>query len=418
MVRMKLANIFLILSSVLASLILAEIMLGLLVRPSNTSSGEIFGRQLPPLRVIPPNLVADIETKVSRDGDDWREAHLVNGKELTFGDLNGIMREDEYLGHAPLENAVSANGWWQSNDLGARSRKAFLDERPDPAERAIFFGDSYTHGSRVPQEETFVYFLDKRVPDVQAVNFGADGYGIGQAFLRYQTLKDKLAHDRVVLVLVPAADLWREINVIRYIARGWKSYKVNPRFIFEQNELRLVPSPYKNLQELLNDNRTGMRDSLRQHLLRYDAFYFSARYESTPIFDFSVGFRLIKRAWAQQQYKVLMKNLARTDSEAMILAREIVKAMERMVNAFGARFTFVILPGPGDTVRYLNDSNYRNEWRAMAHFLCAGVNDSHDLMQDFKSTSPDRFDLGYDGSHFGPSANSLIADILARRAFR
>lgn len=417
MIRRKSGNSRLVLISTLSSLILAELILSFMVQESDASSGVLFGIELPPMKPIPPGYSAPDAEEIERRAAQWYESLIVGEKKITFGDLHGIMREDEFTGYAPLENSVSVNGWWQTNELGARSQGAIVGKIPESGERAIFFGDSYTQASRVPNEETFAFFLDKRLARTEVVNFGVDGYSIGQAFLRYQSLQDKLEYDRVFLVCVPEADLWREINVLRHIARDWESYMVNPRFVFENGQLQHVPSPYSDLQELLNDNRTGLSERLRRHLQQYDSFYFKSRFESRPILDYSIIFRLVKRAWGQHQYSKLMKNLKDVGSEAMQVTLETAKSMERVVTAQNAQFSFIILPGPGDVELYLTNSQYRDEWNDMAKFLCGALNDCHDLMVDFVKAPPERFDGGYDGSHYGPSANRLIAEILAERVF-
>jgi hypothetical protein len=393
---------------------LVELVLNALESPSAWSSGAILGQELPPRRIIPSIQLPGPEERLA-SAAAWASPLVVGGRKITFGDLYGIAREDVVLGHAPLENAVSANGWWQTNGLGARARSPTPEQPPDGTTRLLLFGDSYTQGSRVPQEETYAYFLQRNSPGLEVVNFGVDGYSMGQAFLRYDILKDRLEHHEVLLVLVPAADLWREINVIRYIAEGWPSYKVNPRFVVDGGELQLVPSPYTDLSEMLSENRPHISQALRTHLRTYDRFYFPDRYEPNPLLDHSITYRLLKRWRAKRKQRELKEGLFEPDSEALQTTRKIVEAMAASAQSVGAGFALTILPGPGDTDQFVRDAEYRSRWEAMSDFLCANLSTCYDLMEEFSGLSPDTLDLGYDGSHYGPSANRAIADFLRIR---
>lgn len=399
------------------SLILIEIVLHLFVQPSELSAGRFLGKELPPMKLLPISANSGDEKRNAL----WNESYkslIVEGKRITRGDLWGILREDEFLGHAPKEDAVSVNRWWQSNDLGARSRHAISPIKSPSKERILFFGDSLTHGSRVPQEETVVFYLNEKASHIEAINFGVDGYSMGQAYLRFRTVKDKIEYDRVFLIFVPTFDLWRDINVNRYIGAGWRSYKINPRFVIENEELKLVQSPYKNLRELLDDNRPFLKPRLRNHLRKYDRFYFRSKYETTPILDMSIMFKLSKLWWSKRKEAFLWKNLKSPDSEAMQVTTKIVKSMAREVSEKGGQFSLIVLPEVEDVRRYSIDSDYKNMWDEMTSIICKGVITCFDFMKNFKDVSVQTLDKGYDGSHYGPSTNKLIADLIWKRAIQ
>ena len=83
----------------LLTLIVAELALHLLIRPSANAYGELLGIDLPPLRGRwdKPPIPGD-RSKV------W-EHLIVDGRPITIDDLWGIMREDPDLGYVPQENA-------------------------------------------------------------------------------------------------------------------------------------------------------------------------------------------------------------------------------------------------------------------------------------------------------------------------
>jgi hypothetical protein len=49
-----------------------------------------------------------------------------------------------------------------------------------------FFGDSYTENRRVQSELSFTEILGDLLPGVSVVNYGVDGYGLDQEYLRYK----------------------------------------------------------------------------------------------------------------------------------------------------------------------------------------------------------------------------------------
>jgi len=99
------------------------------VIPSPRSAGRLFGSELPPVRLIP----AEPPRPPRRD---------TQVKRVRYDDLNGIVRDDPVLGYAPREDTISTNGWWQSNNLGARDRHDTAPTVAPGTRRVLVFGDS------------------------------------------------------------------------------------------------------------------------------------------------------------------------------------------------------------------------------------------------------------------------------------
>lgn len=402
----------------LLGFVLVEVGLNYMVQPSENSSGVFLGNELPPLKPFPPGPVPQYQERITaleKNRDQWYESLIVANKKITRGDLWGIFREDELLGHVPQENARSKHGWWQSNNIGARARLDVTASKPQGKQRILFFGDSYTQGSRVPQEETFVWYLNKLAKNVEAINFGVDGYSMGQAYLRFGTLKDKLEFDRVITFIVPTADLWRDINVSRYVGGGWPSYWIFPRFIEQEATLKLIPGPYKNLQTLLDDNRENVSQRLTDHLRAYDRFYLNSWYQPTPVLDSSVMFRLAKVWWSTRKEAALSDQLKHSGSEAMRVVKKIFAVMDQEVKDKGGQFSLFVLPTYSDINKYSQQPEYKMVWDQMADDLCTGLDECFDVISEMQKISSQDLDKGYDGSHYGPSTNKRIAEFIQSR---
>ena len=109
-------NLGVLLGTSLLLLLLIEFVGRLLVAPSELSYGRLLGIELPPHVLPSPFFVPQ-----SVDRSERYKGLVIDGREITIGDLWGLTRPDARLGHAPPESTSSVNGWWKSNDLGARS---------------------------------------------------------------------------------------------------------------------------------------------------------------------------------------------------------------------------------------------------------------------------------------------------------
>jgi len=382
------------------ALLALEVALRVLVVPSAGSTGRVLGTRLPPLRLIPPE-------------PPKRPPRTVSNR-IHHDDLAGIMREDPLIGYAPREHAVSTNGWWQSNDLGARSRRDTTLDPPPDRTRVLVLGDSFASGSRVPQEDAWPSVLEATGSGLDVVNLGVDGYGVGQSLLRYRTLRERVHHDVVILTVSPRADFWREVNTLRALA-GWESWIVMPRFVLEDGELRLVPGPYAPPTAVFADNRDGPSARLCDHLARYDHFYVPWMYrEPAGLLGRSTLWRFVLARWHGLLLRRTHERALDPDGEAVRVTARIAAALRDESAARGARFLLVLLPSERDASQLRRSAAYRAQWQAMAaSFARAGV-PAVDLSAEFLAADPADLDRGHDGTHHGPRANRLIAAAIAR----
>jgi hypothetical protein len=404
--RKVMKTALLVLFSSLFWLLLFELVARVLIEPSDICYGKIFGREVPPFKIPLPDLQRPV------DYNDWYGKFVVNNLKLTRGDLFGIHRSDGALGYAPLENAISQNGWWQSNNIGARSRKNTAPHKEPGSMRVLVFGESFTNCSQVPQEETWTFYLETMLGNVEVVNLAADGYGMAQCFLRYRKSKATVDYDVVLLVFVPAVDLMRDINVLRSLF-GWESREVMPRFVLTEDSLQLIESPYKSREDFLNDCREDECGKLRDHLRAFDRFYFRTKYESPPLIGRSVFYKLGARAYFNGKRRSMTKNLMNPRSEALQVSRRIFEAMNREVEKEGKKFVLFLLPVKRDVSNYKTDVSSKKQWDEMSTFLKTADLVCVDLMKDYLTVPDDRYDSDYGfKGHYGPKANRVIAELV------
>jgi hypothetical protein len=394
-------RILLAASSAGFALLAIEIGLRALVVPAPNSAGNVLGSDLPPIRLIP----AQPSVQQPRAGRRVR---------IRRDDLAGMMREDPVIGYAPRERATSRNGWWQSNNVGARARHDTAAEPLPGTTRVLVFGDSFAGGSRVLQDQAWPAVLEASAPGLEVVNLGVDGYSAGQSLLRYRALRDGLHPGIVLLTVSPRADFWRDVNTLRTLA-GWRSWTVMPRFVLEDGELRLVPSPYPAPSAIYADNRDGPSARLRDHLARYDRFYVPWMYtEPAGLAGRSLLVRFLLARWHTVLQRRTHEAALAPDGEAVAVTTRIAASMCAESAARGASFLLLLLPSERDLGHLRRRAAYREQWEAIAAaFTRAGV-PTIDLATDLLAAPAEDLDRGYDGTHHGPRANHLIAAAVAR----
>ena len=402
-------NLGLVVAALVFAFFLIEIGARLILIPSYVSYGRLLGVELPP-HILPSPFFEAPEMDRSAPYNDL----VVDGKAITLGDLWGLSRPDPTTGHAPVENSRSTNGWWQTNQLGARARHEHKREVPKGKSRILIFGDSFAIGSRLPQEETWSAHLAEQGDQFDIVNFGVDGFGSGQSYLRYQIMRDKLDHSYVMFMLSPQVDLWRDINTRRDVGGNWLAYAVMPRFIVKYQSLQLVPDPFadRSAQDFSAD--MSWDPLLREHLRAFDRFYFPLRYETVPVIGNSIVFKVAANALSIFQRHQLKESLFHIDSEAMTVTRSIIRAFRSDAESRGNTFILVLLPTERELKnRRLKESHWR-EWQGMAENLCEPGVLCIDLADALREIPTDEIDTGYDGSHFGPNSSRFIAGLIYR----
>ena len=119
---------------------------------------------------------------------------------------------------------------YTANALGFRSTREFVPE--STSRPVLFLGDSYTFGSGVRDDETFVSVLERRLGGVPCFNMGIGGFGIDQMWMTLKHYGLALKPRAVVLSFV-RADLDRCLSAYR-LGSVWRA---KPTFCLENGEL-------------------------------------------------------------------------------------------------------------------------------------------------------------------------------------
>jgi hypothetical protein len=102
------------------------------------------------------------------------------------------------------------------------------------------YGGSFTFGESVSNEHTWGAQLS-RILGCRVANYGVEGYGTDQSYLRYSINQSDDAP--VVILSYFAGDIRRNINQLRNLLSVERTVRLKPRFIFERELLTYVPPP-------------------------------------------------------------------------------------------------------------------------------------------------------------------------------
>jgi hypothetical protein len=149
------------------------------------------------------------------------------------------------LGWTVGQSRRSSDGLYFSSVEGIRAPRvgiAFADAAAK--HRIAIVGDSFTFGLEVRYEETWGNRLELMLgPEYQVLNFGVDGYGVDQAFLRYR--RDISSwRPKIVILGIINDDLRRTMGVYGFLTfPGSEMPFPKPRFILKDGALRLLNLP-------------------------------------------------------------------------------------------------------------------------------------------------------------------------------
>jgi hypothetical protein len=246
---------------------------------------------------------------------------------------------DAELGWVPGPSRVSPDGLYASSAEGARAPSPGTLYAEAPAARRIaLVGDSYTFCKDVPFEESWGALLERALGDGWVVmNFGVDGYGVDQAFLRYRRDARPLA-PRVALFGVFPHDLLRTMTVHVFLEPEWDIPFSKCRFVETADGVAPVnlplPDPRRTLA-LASASELPFRD--------LDLRFHEAEWER-PWYAFSYALRFVR-----SRFSPWPARRPGTSEQALCsLNAALLREFGRLARADGAVPLVVYLPARRD----------------------------------------------------------------------
>ena len=243
---------------------------------------------------------------------------------------------------------------YRANAQGIRADREFARAPTPGTLRIAAFGDSFTHGDEVPNEDTWQEILMRAHPAVEAMNFGVGAYGLDQAFLRYQ--RDGADYRaRVVLIGFMPENLFRHVNVYRpFFVPNSGLALAKPRYELDQGRLVLVENPMRDL--------AGYRELLAHperelpRLGAHDLFFQVRPHEGTLDLPLVRVVKSLRWAWADWRLGV-SGGAYDTSGEAFRVTAAIVEAFAATVTRNGSLPIVVVYPRRRDIERFRRDGS-------------------------------------------------------------
>jgi hypothetical protein len=329
-----------------------------------------------------------------------------------------------YLVHSPVLGwTVKPNGegkWlsglYLANSKGIRSSRETEFAPPAGKIRIAAFGDSFTHGDYVNNDDTWAEKLNGMDANLEVLNFGVSGYGLDQAYLRYKE-EGALFKPHIVIIGFMSEDIQRDVSVFRvFHSPAISMAMAKPRFLLQNDKLIYLKNPMPDLEDyklLLKNEKTTLRE-----LGKYD-FNYQTVYHESP-FSFSGLFRL---------YQILRQQFFdRFDSRSIYLngkyneKSEAFKVTAKLFDLFyekalqnGAQPIIAILPNRRDfyQLRKMGTPDYQPllDYLISKNYRTIDMLDGFDAFGAGRSVD-DFFNVGE--GHYAPLGNEIVAKGLCQ----
>lgn len=320
---------------------------------------------------------------------------------------------DSLLGWIPRPNFSSETRMYHHDNNGIRvimPNKEYSKNPNDNTLRIALFGDSYVRGSEVPYEHTWGFYLEdtlkKKGINAEVINFGVDGYGTDQAFLRWKTLGKKFSPHIVILGFQPE-NTKRNVNLIRPIYSPRTGFPFSkPRFILKKNVLTPINIPTIKPEELID----VMENIDSWDLAQYEYWLVNYRkkiWQKSKLVSFIVD----RIPHLLKLYNISDDHYYSLNEEPAMITKKIMEEFKRDVERNGITFYVVYLP-PKLYFQDLFKGNKMpfHELLKEIEKIAYTINPEQKLLIEATQSTPKALFLK---RHYTPRANQIVADVIA-----
>lgn len=307
---------------------------------------------------------------------------------------------------------------WSIGRLGAMDDLYFSDENGYRCSRQLYdslirdsilhqqaleydivcLGNSFTHGDEVSFEETWPYQVE-HLTGMKTLNLGVGGYGIDQAYLRYQQEAPK---SKLVILGMVAGDLDRSRTQIYNLTVG--GLKTKPMFVFEHNTIRVENQPALHgealRQQFENPETSDLLKRERHWPNLFVRYWYDHLYTVRTVRAFPV--------WSQHR-----SSIYRTAGEDLDYCISILKEAKRGVEQHDARFVVLLLDNLNT---FIDWDEHGNPWEVFTTNLQeAGIEYWYygdTFYKAYKNNPDDVINRGL--VHYTPKANREVAEFVRK----
>jgi len=324
---------------------------------------------------------------------DWSKVAM-HHREL-IRELSYVVHDD-VLGWTVSPNKQRADGLYSTDSNGIRSSHSDLGFAMSGGKtRIALVGDSHTFGQELAYEDTWGYVLEKSLgPEFQVLNFGVPGYGVDQAFLRFEK-EVRLWKPKVVIYSFDSGALSRALMVYTFLSRpNWNRPFSKPRLILRDGEIKEINVPALSPETIFSKGSI-----FDLPFLEYDIGYKQSDWQHKP-YHFLYLARLFVSlipSWSHMNTDV-------SEEALMSLNILILRAFVRSAVKWGVTPIVVHLPQPSELETPTKTQIGRRVLEK------SGI-EYTDLMPCLLKSNPANR-LVPSGNHYSPQGNATIANCL------
>jgi hypothetical protein len=313
-----------------------------------------------------------------------------------------------------------AAGFYAANSQGLRGDRDYSTRPPKGVVRVATFGDSFTHGDEVGNDETWQAKMEAARPGIEVLNFGVGGFGPDQAYLRYRH-EGSSYHPHIVLIGIMSENPNRLVNVYRPFYQPETAFPLTkPRFSLDGERLRLQRNPLPRLSDY--ERLLREPEELLPRLGEHDYFYQTA-YRDDGMGELLPTVRLARVLrfdfWGKgvESRKMLPWRVVRRcdpTSEGHRILIRLLDLFAAEVESHGAIPIVVLFPRMQDIEQY-RAASVRYCEPLIAHLVDEKIR-YIDLIDAFHASGRDAkmADLSEPHGHYSPQATQIVADHVLR----
>jgi len=305
---------------------------------------------------------------------------------------------------------------WNINDSGARKNPYCKINNS----KISCYGDSFTFGRQVNDDETWEYYLSQLVQS-NVKNFGVGNYGIDQVLLRLKREFPKNRTDFVIMGVVPDT-VSRIVSVWKHYYEYGNTFGFKPRFKILENKLLLVNNPIDEESKFYNyvDYLDEIRENDFFYKNKFKKEIISFPYSISILKNFKRNIQIIFRVYKNKNaHEIIMKRnlewrVKLYENKNIVLLLEMI--IDEYVNySKKEKFQpiFIFLPQKDDILFIKNNFHFyseivkRLENKSNLVFI--------DIMEDFLNYKKlnDLFSENSQyGGHYSKVGNEFVAKLI------
>lgn len=316
-----------------------------------------------------------------------------------------------------------ANWGWDISEnkrgtLGSRKSRNYESKK---SYKIKTFGDSFTYGDDVNDDETFQSLIEKTT-NWECLNYGVFGYGTDQALLKYRDTSVKSEYTVLGILdenIARCMTVWRKF----LYPRAWGIPGTKPRFDIKKNKFVFVANPVTSYENFMKLHNIEFINGLKKY--DYWTRYYKSKSTPTalvwpasatilPNIDFFLrNFQLLVKNFLWPTYQTAIEqnrfyHLYESDSAGLKILQYIVDEFIKTAKLRGEKPIIVVFPlrYSVDILKKYEKKPYENLVKYLNYIQC----DFIDFGDVFVKEKYEQYYQGYD--HFSVQGNERVASEL------